>query len=105
MEHHKITVQAILIKDVHILLMKRKNTSFRNGFYGLPGGKLEVGESPMEGILRELREELGCSFEKELLNLSSTMDVYYPKSVGKVIYFNFVLHLDNHTLTNKEPHK
>ena len=36
-----------------ILLAKRTD----NGMYGTPGGKVEMGESPKEGILRECLEE------------------------------------------------
>jgi 8-oxo-dGTP diphosphatase len=104
-QHHKITVQALVIKDDRILLLKRKNTSFRSGFYGLPGGKLTVDETPLDGIIRELYEELGCLFEKNRIHLSSTMHVYYPQSVGNIIYFNFVLHVDNHVIINNEPDK
>lgn len=36
-----------------ILLAKRTD----NGMYGSPGGKVEIGETPAEGIIRECKEE------------------------------------------------
>ena len=47
---------GIIIHDPvanRILLAKRTDT----GTYGTPGGKVEMGESPVEGVLRECKEE------------------------------------------------
>jgi 8-oxo-dGTP pyrophosphatase MutT (NUDIX family) len=42
---------------------KRQNTDHFCGFYGLPGGKPDPGETPEDTILRELREETGIVLE------------------------------------------
>lgn len=41
-----------------ILLGKRKN-NYQSGSYGLPGGRVELGESLSAAALRELQEETG----------------------------------------------
>lgn len=41
-----------------ILLGKRKN-SYKAGYYGAPGGRLEVGEKILDCAKRELKEETG----------------------------------------------
>jgi 8-oxo-dGTP diphosphatase len=41
-----------------VLLMKRKKEPYM-GMYAIPGGKLEEGESYLEGAKRELSEETG----------------------------------------------
>ena len=47
-----------------VLLLKRAETSgFLAGFWEMPGGKLEFGEDPMCGILREVKEEAGVDCE------------------------------------------
>lgn len=40
-----------------ILLLKRSEDSVNGGTWGLPAGKIESGEMPMECVIRELREE------------------------------------------------
>lgn len=42
-----------------ILLMRRKNTSHYEGFYGLPAGHGEKGENMYEALEREVKEETG----------------------------------------------
>lgn len=105
MKQFQITVQAIVLKENQVLLMKRRNTGFKDGFYGLPGGKLHVGETPMEGIVRELKEELGCNLEKKQISFDSLMEFDYPDSIGRVIYFNFIILLKKHLIINNEPSK
>ncbi len=49
---------VLVIKDNKILLGKRKN-GYGTGMYGVPGGRVEVGEKLEECIRRELLEETG----------------------------------------------
>ncbi len=52
----------LLTPNSEILLMQVEP---RNGFHVwiTPGGGVNAGESPVDGVLRELREETGCCFE------------------------------------------
>ena len=49
---------VILLRNGKILLGKRKN-SYMSGFYGLPGGRIELSEKLVDGAKRELIEETG----------------------------------------------
>jgi len=51
-------VGVIIIKAGKILLGKRKGR-FSAGNYGLPGGKMEIGETLEEAATREITEECG----------------------------------------------
>ncbi|MEM5812202.1 MAG: NUDIX domain-containing protein [Candidatus Aenigmatarchaeota archaeon] len=53
-----IAVDAIVIKDGKILLIRRKKHPF-SGFWALPGGLVESGETLKEAIKREVHEETG----------------------------------------------
>ena len=57
----KIHVVAAAIEDAHghILIAQRPTGKHLAGAWEFPGGKLESGESPLEALARELREELG----------------------------------------------
>ena len=52
---HLHTVGLLAIRQKKLLLAYSRN---KNCFY-LPGGKLDAGESPIEGLCREIGEELG----------------------------------------------
>jgi A/G-specific adenine glycosylase len=58
---HLETVVAILVHEGSIFLQKRPEKGLMPGLWEFPGGKLEKGETPEEGLKRELREELGIA--------------------------------------------
>jgi len=57
-----IVVGAIVRRGDEILVMKRAVGSSAGAWY-FPGGDLEHGETPDEGVRRELREETGLDVE------------------------------------------
>lgn len=52
-------VKALVTTGEAVLLVKEAHDD-GSTFWTLPGGGLEGAESPVEGLRRELREELGC---------------------------------------------
>jgi 8-oxo-dGTP diphosphatase len=52
-------VAAVLMKEGRVLLAQRKKGDRFEGLWEFPGGKLEPGETPEEGLERELSEEFG----------------------------------------------
>ncbi|MFC8195646.1 NUDIX hydrolase [Streptomyces sp. NPDC060006] len=51
---------AVVMHEGRVLLVRRSRTErFLPGVWGVPCGKLEPGESPADGVLRELKEETG----------------------------------------------
>jgi len=60
-ELHKcigLTVDAVIVHDNGIVLIKRRNEPFKD-HYALPGGFVEYGESVEEALVREAKEETG----------------------------------------------
>ncbi len=53
-----ITVDAILVENSKILLIRRKRNPYR-GKYALPGGFVEYGEKTENAVVREVKEETG----------------------------------------------
>jgi ADP-ribose pyrophosphatase YjhB (NUDIX family) len=51
-------VEGLLVRDGSVLLSKRAIDP-RRGYWDLPGGFLEEGEAPLDGLAREFREETG----------------------------------------------
>jgi 8-oxo-dGTP diphosphatase len=57
-------VVHVLVRDAgRIALLKRARTGFMDGYYGLPGGHQQRGESVSAAAARECREELGITVE------------------------------------------
>lgn len=70
---------AVIIRDGagRILLEKRSD----NGMWGVPGGRIEVGETVKEAALREVREETGLEIE-----ITGLLGIYSDPSERIVTY-------------------
>lgn len=59
-----ITVKGIVVYNQKVLLMKRiRPSSDGLGYWELPGGGLEYGETPNQALIRELKEETGLTID------------------------------------------
>mgnify|MGYP001548874032 CR=1 FL=1 len=54
-------VAAIIVKNNQVFAARRKTGIHLAGYWELPGGKLEHGETPEQCLLRELQEELSIT--------------------------------------------
>lgn len=60
----KIGVTAFIFHDNKVLLVRRsQNESFLPGFYEMPGGKIEFGETVEAALKREIMEETNLEIE------------------------------------------
>ena len=59
----KIATLAIIVKDGKVLLGNKKKGEIGKGTMNGPGGKVEEGESLVECLVRETREELGIELD------------------------------------------
>ena len=55
-------VAAIIVKDRKIFATQRGYGEWQ-GWWEVPGGKIESGECPKEALVREIREELDAEIE------------------------------------------
>jgi len=65
------------LREGKVLLLKRKKPPYP-GYWVAPGGKVDPGESPREGALRELHEETGLSAEQAELRAIITETSPHP---------------------------
>jgi 8-oxo-dGTP diphosphatase len=65
----RVAAKALIINDQNKVLILRESHAYEEGTnfgrYGLPGGRVEVGESFFDGLRREVREETGLEVQIE----------------------------------------
>ena len=78
-------VGAVIFRHGRILLIERGREPFK-GFWSLPGGALEVGETLERGVAREVKEETGLEvtpcglvgiFERLILDQQDRPEYHY----------------------------
>jgi bifunctional NMN adenylyltransferase/nudix hydrolase len=91
-----VTVDSIVVKSGHVLVVRRKGNPGK-GQIALPGGFLNQLETTMDGALRELKEETGIKLDKKELEAAITdQKVFdYPKRSlrGRTITHAFLIDL------------
>jgi 8-oxo-dGTP diphosphatase len=100
-----------LTGDVHLLLIdpdgrvlfgRRFNTGFADGAWHLPAGHLEAGESVVEALVREAKEEVGTTIAAEHVQFAHIM---HSSSGGGRAAFFFTVRRWEGTPENCEPDK
>lgn len=74
-------VAAAIEKDGKFFCAQRPEDKNLGGFWEFPGGKLEIGESPEQALIREIKEELNSEIEI----LSYINEASYDYDFGTVV--------------------
>lgn len=97
-----IALHVFLINDQdEVLLLKRVNTGHLDGFWSVPAGRLQAGESATMGAIREAQEEVGVVIHKT--DLSNPLIMHHKDERGERIYFFFIARQWEHEPKNMEP--
>jgi 8-oxo-dGTP diphosphatase len=80
--HPQLAVSAVIFRDDRILLVRRARSPAR-GFYSLPGGRVEFGESLHAALHREVDEETALKIE--IVGLAGWREVL-PETAGSGHY-------------------
>lgn len=84
-----VAVAAAIIwneaKDA-LLISRRPDHLHKGGYWEFPGGKIEVGESAVEALSRELLEELNIQFESA--EFFRQIDFSYPEKSVSLQFFH-----------------
>ena len=68
---------ALFNEDGALLIARRPEGRPMAGLWELPGGKIEAGEEPEDGLIREMKEELGIGVAKaDLVPLTFASHAY-----------------------------
>jgi 8-oxo-dGTP diphosphatase len=77
--HPQLAVSAAIFRDGKVLLVRRARSPGQ-GFYSLPGGRVEFGESLHSALHREVDEETGLKIE--IIGLAGWREVLPGTSGG-----------------------
>jgi 8-oxo-dGTP diphosphatase len=81
-QHPQLAVSGAIFRGDNILLVRRARSPAK-GFYSLPGGRVEFGESLHAALHREVDEETGLKIE--IVGLAGWREVL-PESAGSGHY-------------------
>ncbi|KAG1647452.1 CTP pyrophosphohydrolase [Nymphon striatum] len=65
-EHHDVVAAALVRGDTVLLCHRHPNRRWYPNVWDVPGGHVDPGESPLDALVRELREELGIEIDPTL---------------------------------------
>lgn len=80
--------KCYIFKDDEILVTKYKEGNLKEGYYDIPGGKIEEGETAEQTAIREVNEETGIIVKN--LMYTGNIVVEYPNRI-----FNFEVFVSN----------
>jgi ADP-ribose pyrophosphatase YjhB (NUDIX family) len=85
----------VMNRKKEFLLLKRPSESR----WEVPSGALELGESPVQGLVRELREELGDAFRHRILGPVHATSFRFDDNVTNMLSLGFaVQHSGGHVI-------
>lgn len=106
-ERNKATpaVYLFLRKGNKILLGRRQNSGYYDGWYSVPAGHVEAGELPIGGLIREMKEELDINVNPKDLCLVHTMYRAKHDKTGERFDLFFETKKWSGKIKINEPHK
>ncbi|MFC1629717.1 NUDIX domain-containing protein [Patescibacteria group bacterium] len=81
------SVYLVLIRDNKILLSRRYNTGYFDGYYSFPAGHLDGKETLKQGVVREVKEEIGIILDPADLELIHVMNRKMPNNERVDFFF------------------
>ena len=93
----------IFIKDGKVLLSRRFNTGWKDGFYSVVGGHLDGKETVLQATVREGKEEIGIDLKGEDLEFRHV--IHRLSDVEERVDFFFLVKKYSGEIKNVEPDK
>jgi ADP-ribose pyrophosphatase YjhB (NUDIX family) len=78
------TATAIIIKKPDLILLIKRLTMPFSGYWALPGGKQDLGETVEETVIREAKEETGLD-----ISIIKKIGEYREKGIHDNIYYDY----------------
>lgn len=75
--------------DGQVLFLHRMDNTSQGNAWGIPGGKVDKGETPLQAVVREIKEETGIALSSDAIQPIRT--VYISNTVRNKV--NYVYHM------------
>jgi 8-oxo-dGTP pyrophosphatase MutT (NUDIX family) len=69
----RVAVYLLLLKEEKVLLQRRYNTPWANGWYSVPAGHFDGEETLAQAMIREAKEEIGVEIHEKELTLRAVL--------------------------------
>lgn len=91
-----LVTAAVILENEKVLLTRRPDHKAQGGLWEFPGGKVDPGESPVEALNREIREELDAE-----IRVTEIFEVaFYRYDWGPVLILAYSCQLVTKVLRN-----
>lgn len=97
-----VTVHVFFLRQKHVLLLRRQNTGFADGFFSVVAGHIDGNESVRQAAHREAAEEVGIVIKPDDLHFAGVM---HRREGEERIDFFFSTHIWQGEPANLEPDK
>ena len=97
------SVNVLVIQGNKVMLSRRANTGWMDGSLCIPGGHVEVGETPRQALVREIEEELGVRIKAD--DLEFLCVAARNVSPTEYVAYEFVIRDKPYKFVNAEPEK
>jgi 8-oxo-dGTP diphosphatase len=84
-----VGVGAVIVDDLGRVLLVQRGTEPRKGHWSIPGGLIELGESLLEGVQREITEETGLHIQPRAI--VEVVDRIYCEHPGAPVRYHYVI--------------
>ena len=91
---HRVVAKVILINSQNEIAMAKVKRGFFSGHWTLPGGFVDYAEHPVEGAVREVKEELGVSVEIDEKNIVQIAERIFTSEGIQFLSFTYKCHIE-----------
>lgn len=89
---HKEGVGALIyVKSTNRYLFLLRNKSRQQGYWGIPGGKIEAGETVIQSLVREIKEEISEDYTNKKFIPVET----FTSDNNKFVYYTFLVRVED----------
>jgi 8-oxo-dGTP pyrophosphatase MutT (NUDIX family) len=91
---HRVVAKVILINSQNEIAMAKVKRGFFSGHWTLPGGFVDYAEHPVEGAVREVKEELGVSVEIDEKHIVQIAERIFTSEGVQFLSFTYKCHIE-----------